>query len=124
MRRGLPARGNNASAYFTARYVWGWQGKANRSGGTEHQEILVTMQVFRRPANPMQWNRLFRNKAPGTDIWAALCEARADGSDPAHQSGVRYPLLVMVRSSEDELEGKVFSLLKTYGWQEPQVKRL
>jgi hypothetical protein len=82
------------------------------------------MQVFRRPANPMQWNRLFRNKAPGTDIWAALCEARADGSDPAHQSGVRYPLLVMVRSSEDELEGKVFSLLKTYGWQEPQVKRL
>jgi hypothetical protein len=72
----------------------------------------------------MQGNRLFRNKVPASDIWAALCEARADGSDPAHQSGVRYPLLVMVRSAQDELEDKVVSLLKTYGWQEPQVKQL
>jgi hypothetical protein len=80
------------------------------------------MQVY--GLHPMRLSRLFRNKGRGTDIWAALCEARADGSDPAHQSGVRYPLLVMVRSSEDELEGKVFSLLKTYGWQEPRVRQL
>jgi hypothetical protein len=30
----------------------------------------------------------------------------------------------MVRSAEDELEDKVLSLLKTYGWQEPRVKRI
>lgn len=72
----------------------------------------------------MRWNRLFRGKVRASDIWAALCEARADGSDPARPSGARYPLLVMVRSSEEELEGKVYSLLKRYGWQEPQVKRL
>jgi len=74
--------------------------------------------------HPMRLSRLFGNNGRATDIWAALCEARADGSDPAHQSGARYPLLVMVRSSEDELEGKVFSLLKTYGWQEPRVRQL
>jgi hypothetical protein len=72
----------------------------------------------------MQWSRLFRNKGPASDIWDALCEARADGSDPARPNGVRYPLLVMVRSSEGALEGKVFSLLKTYGWHDPRVKQL
>ena len=82
------------------------------------------MRVLRLPVIPMPSNRLFRDKGTANDIWAALCEARADGSDPAHQSGARYPLLVMVRCSEQEVEGKVYSLLKTYGWQERQVKRL
>jgi hypothetical protein len=72
----------------------------------------------------MQGSRLFRDKGPESEIWAALCEARADGSDPTRPGGVRYPLLVMVRSAEDELEDKVVALLKTYGWQEPRVRRI
>ncbi len=82
------------------------------------------MQVFRPLVNPMPWNRLFRNKVPASDVWAALCEARADGSDPSRPNGVRYPLLVMVRCSEDALESSVLSLLKTYGWHDPRVKKL
>ena len=72
----------------------------------------------------MQIDRLFRDKGLESEIWAALCEARADGSDPTRPGGVRYPLLVMVRSTEEELEEKVLSLLKTYGWQEPRMKRV
>jgi hypothetical protein len=72
----------------------------------------------------MQWSKLFRNETPTSDIWAALCEARADGSDPNRPNGVRYPLLVMVRSSQEALEATVLALLKTYGWHDPRVTRL
>jgi len=72
----------------------------------------------------MHWNRLFRNKVSDSDVWAALCEARADGSDPTRPSGVRYPLLVMVRCAESAIEGNVLSLLERYGWHDPRVKNL
>ncbi|HEX3941153.1 MAG TPA: hypothetical protein VHX11_06700 [Acidobacteriaceae bacterium] len=75
----------------------------------------------------MKWNLIFGRKDTLLPVWAALCEAIADGSDPRYPSGARHALVVMVCCDKKGLEDKTRGLLGENGWIRPvitSVKRL
>lgn len=67
---------------------------------------------------------MFRTHSEQLPVWAALCTARADGSDSRYVAQIKHSLLVMVRASEVETESAVCALLKANGWFEPIIQRL
>jgi hypothetical protein len=59
-----------------------------------------------------------------TVVYAALCTARADGTDPKFLRQAKHAVLVMVRASEADAENAITSLLRTKGWVDPAIQRL
>jgi hypothetical protein len=72
----------------------------------------------------MRWGRFFRIGTERVPIWAALCTARADGSDPKYPAGEKHAILIMVRSAEPQAESAIYSVLQSNGWGEPLIQNL
>jgi hypothetical protein len=58
------------------------------------------------------------------DVYAALCTARADGSDPKYLGGEKHAMLAMIHASADDAENAITSLLQSNGWREPAIQQL
>ena len=72
----------------------------------------------------MRWERFFGVGPKKLPIWAALCTARADGSNPKYLPEAKHAVLVMVRSPESEVESAIRSVLQSNGWREPAIHNL
>jgi hypothetical protein len=72
----------------------------------------------------MRWGRFFRVGLKKLPVWAALCTARADGSDPKYPRQAKHAILAMVRSTEPEAESAICSLLQSKGWHETAIQNL
>ncbi len=72
----------------------------------------------------MRWGRSFRAGTEKLPTWAALCTARADGSNPKYLAQAKHAVVAMVRSAEPEAEGSICSLLLSNGWREPAIQNL
>jgi hypothetical protein len=72
----------------------------------------------------MKLQNLFRNRKEGKPVWAALCIARADGSDPKYPAQEKHAILAMVCKPEAEVHSAIYALLQSNGWREPEIKNL
>jgi hypothetical protein len=72
----------------------------------------------------MRWGRFFGFRPKSLPIWAALCTARADGSNKEYPAQQKHALLAMVRAPETKAENTIYSLLQSNGWREPEIRNL
>jgi hypothetical protein len=72
----------------------------------------------------MIWEKFFRGSPKKIPIWAALCIARSDGSNPEYPAQAKHAVLVMVRSAKSEAERAIYSLLQSNGWRGPAIQNL
>ena len=72
----------------------------------------------------MKWGKLFGGSSRKLPIWAALCSACADGSNPAYPAQVKHPIMVMVQAPESEAQNAIYALLQSNGWREPVIEKL
>lgn len=57
-------------------------------------------------------------------IWAALCTARANGSKPGYDAGIKHALTAMVYAREQDVQDRVSALLNDNGWKDIVIDRL
>jgi hypothetical protein len=70
----------------------------------------------------IDWHEIrgaLRRKTP--TVIAALCTARADGSDPKYAVGEQRELLVMLRADKQDAEAMVQSWLMANGWNHASI---
>ena len=72
----------------------------------------------------MKWKTILGASSEAVPVWAAICTARADGSNPEYPAREKHAILTMVKRPEPEVEHAVEVLLKSKGWGETSVERL
>jgi hypothetical protein len=72
----------------------------------------------------MKWKKILGIPLGAIPVWAALCTASADGSDPNRPLNSKHTILAMVQAPENEVESEVCALLISRGWREPTIKTL